>query len=341
MTPQQAVSHVLEGGTLTQEQAASVMRGIMEGEGTAVQIAALLVLLRQRGESVAEIAGFARVMRDKAVPVAVPAGVVCDTCGTGGDGTGTFNISTLAALVVAAAGVTVAKHGNRSVSSRVGSADLLEALGVRLELDAQRLEECLRTTGFAFLFAPLHHRAMKHAAGPRRELGVRTVFNVLGPLTNPARATHQVLGVYDAGLTVPLAEVLGILGVQRALVVHGMDGVDEVSSTGPTRAAELRDGIVRERCLEPADFGLSPCRLEDLQGGDLQANVRIAQAVLDGDPGPCRDAVALNAAAALFVAGQVEDLAAGFRRANGILSSGAARGMLENVVRFTQQEGGT
>jgi len=337
VTPQQAVQHLLDGGVFTFEQAQTVMRSIMQGEATPVQIGALLVLLRQRRESVQEIAGFASVMREKAAAVETPTGVVLDTCGTGGDATGTFNISTLAGLVVAAGGVCVAKHGNRSVSSKVGSADLLEGLGVRLELAPGQVSACLRQTGFGFMFAPQHHRAMKHAVVPRRDLGVRTVFNILGPLTNPAAATHQVLGVYDAQLTATLAEVLGILGVQRAMVVHGEDGVDEISTTGPTRIAELQHGVVTERMLQLSDVGVTPCRLSQLQGGDLAENMRIANSVLDGTPGPHCDAVALNAAAGLVVAGRTKDLRGGYRQAVDLLSSGAVRRKLAEVAQFTQQ----
>jgi anthranilate phosphoribosyltransferase len=337
MLPQPAIQHLLEGGQFTYEQARSVMQHVMSGDASAVQIGALLVLLRQRRESVAEIAGFASVMRDNAEAVETPAGIVLDTCGTGGDATGTFNLSTLAALVVAAAGVCVAKHGNRSVSSRVGSADLLEGLGVRLELTSAQVTACMRATGFGFLFAPLHHRAMKHAVLPRRELGVRTVFNVLGPLTNPAGATHQVLGVYDAQLTGILAEVLGMLGVERALVVHGMDGVDEVSCTGPTQVAELQHGVVRERLVAVDEFVVPPCSLTDLQGGDLQDNLAITERVLLGEPGPHLDAVAINAAAAFYVAGQVDDLAAGTTIARELLTSGRVRDQLDRVITFTQE----
>ena len=337
MTPQQAVQHLLDGGMFTFAQAQDVMRCIMEGEATPVQIGAMLVLLRQRRESVQEIAGFASVMRQKAAAVTTPEGVVLDTCGTGGDGSGTFNISTLAGLVVAAAGVCVAKHGNRSVSSKVGSADLLEGLGVHLELTAEQVSACLRETGFGFMFAPLHHRAMKHAVVPRRELAVRTVFNILGPLTNPAAATHQVLGVYDAQLTATLAEVLGILGVQRAMVVHGEDGVDEISTTGPTRIAELQHGVVSERMLQLADVGITPCSLSQLQGGDLAENMRIANSVLEGTPGPYCDAVALNAAAGLVVAGRTDDLRGGYEQAVDLLSTGAVRRKLTEVTQFTKR----
>jgi len=337
MTPQEAVQHLLRGGVFSFSQAQDVMRGIMQGQATAVQIGALLVLLRQRGEQVQEIAGFASVMREMAVAVQAPPGVVLDTCGTGGDATGTFNISTLAALVVAAAGIPVAKHGNRSVSSRVGSADLLEGLGVRLELTPDQVGACLQETGFGFLFAPMHHQAMKHAIVPRRELGVRTVFNVLGPLTNPAGVSHQIVGVYDPHLLRTLAEVLSLLGVQRALVVHGDGGVDEISCTGPTQVAELHGGVVRERQIALEEFGVAGCRLEDLRGGDLEENVRIAQAVLDGEEGPMRDAVAVNAGAALYIAGQAEDLRSGTQLASELLSRGAARDRLRHLVQWTRQ----
>jgi len=341
MMPQQAVQHLLDGGMFTYEQAQTVMRHVMAGEASPVQIGALLVLLRQRRESVQEIAGFASVMREKAESVETPDGVVMDTCGTGGDASGTFNISTLAALVVAAAGVCVAKHGNRSVSSKVGSADLLEGLGMRLELTAEQVSTCMRETGFGFLYAPQHHPAMKHAVGPRRELGVRTVFNILGPLTNPASATHQVLGVYDAQLVSTVAEVLGMLGVQRALVVHGMDGVDEVSCTGPTQAAELHHGVVQERTLDLSEFGVSACSLCDLQGGELPDNLRIAESVLAGQGSTYQDAVAINAGAALYVAEKAPDLAAGTQQARDLLTTGRARDTLAKVIHFTEQAAST
>lgn len=335
---QRAVQKLLAGERLPEGDAERVMRTIMEGEATPAQIGALLALLRQRGESVAEIVGFVRAMRDKATRVRAPEGrVVLDTCGTGGDGSGTFNISTLAAIVAAAGGVTVAKHGNRSVSSRVGSADLLEGLGVKIELSPAAVQDALRETGFGFLFAPLHHGAMKHAAGPRRELGVRTVFNVLGPLTNPAGATHQLLGVYDAAWVYRLAEVLRELGCKRALVVHGADGLDEISPTGATSVVELRDGKLDAKRWEPEDAGVARCTLADLQGGDLARNVEIARRVLDGEPGAPRDAVALNAGAALYVAGEVDDLWKGVQDARLLLESGQARAKLDEIVAYTNR----
>lgn len=337
---QRAVRKLLDGHSLPEGEAERVMRAIMEGEASAAQIGALLVLLRQRGESVQEITGFARVMREKATAVRAPPGVVLDTCGTGGDGSGTFNISTLAALVAAAGGVCVAKHGNRSVSSRVGSADLLEGLGVRLELTPEGVADCLRATGFGFLFAPQHHLAMRHAAGPRRELGVRTVFNVLGPLTNPAGATHQLLGVYDAALVSTLAEVLGELGSRRALVVHGEDGLDEISPTGPTRVAELDGHRIETHTWAPEDVGLQRCRLDEIRGGSRDENVAIARRVLDGEAGAIQDAVTLNAGAALYVAERVDDLWKGVQEARLLLESGQARRKVDEIVDYTQRLGG-
>ena len=334
---QRTIQRLLDGKHLAEGEAEQVMRAIMQGQATAAQIGALLVLLRRRGETVQEIVGFARAMRDKAMRVVPPRGVVLDTCGTGGDGAGTFNISTLAALVAAAAGVCVAKHGNRSVSSRVGSADLLEALGVQLELSPEGVADSMRYTGFGFLFAPLHHRAMQHAAGPRRELGVRTLFNLLGPLTNPAGATHQLLGVYDAALVPTLAEVLRELGSERALVVHGHDGLDEISPTGPTTVAELGRGRIETRTWHPEDVGLPRHALDALRGGDLEDNVRIARRVLDGEPGPWRDAVLLNAGAALFVAGVVDDPWKGVQEARLRLESGQARAKLAEIVEVTNR----
>ncbi|UCE04105.1 MAG: anthranilate phosphoribosyltransferase [Candidatus Latescibacterota bacterium] len=326
--------------TLPEGEAERVMRAIMEGKATDAQIGAFLLLLRQRGESVQEITGFARVMREKATRVQAPSGVVLDTCGTGGDASGTFNISTLAALVAAAAGVHVAKHGNRSVSSRVGSADLLEGLGVELQLTPQGVADSLRDTHFGFLFAPLHHSAMRHAAGPRRELGVRTVFNVLGPLTNPAGATHQILGVYDAALVPTLAEVLRELRSERALVVHGEDGLDEISPTGPTRVAELFRGRIEMHTWSPEDVGLERCTLQAIQGGSLEENVAIARRVLDGEPGAHQNAVCLNAGAALYVAGKVDDLWKGVQESRLLLESGQVRRKLAEIVEYTQRLGG-
>jgi anthranilate phosphoribosyltransferase len=330
-----AIAAILAGRTLAAQEAESVMHGIADGLATPAQIGALLALLQQRGATVDEIAGFARVLRARAVPVRPPASPVLDTCGTGGDGAGTLNISTLAALVAAAGGVAVAKHGNRSVSSRVGSADLLEALGVRIDLDAEAAEAAWRATGFVFLYAPLYHPALKHAAAPRRELGVRTVFNILGPLANPAGADHQLLGVYADDLVERLAEALQRLGTRRALVVHGADGTDEISCCGPTRVAELQHGRVVVRTWQPLDAGVTPQPLASLRGGDLDANVKLARRVLGGEPGPLQDAVALNAGAALYVAGAADAWWKGVAEARRLLVSGAVRAKLEAVVAAT------
>lgn len=331
---QRALQKLLDGNTLAEGEAERLMHAIMAGEATEAQIGALLVLLRVRGETVAEIVGFARAMRERSVAVRPPPGIVLDTCGTGGDAAGTFNVSTLAAIVAASGGVRVAKHGNRSASGRVGSADLLEALGLRLEVAPELVGDGLRHTGFGFLFAPLHHPAMRHAAGPRRQLGVRTVFNILGPLTNPAGASHQLLGVYDAALAPTLAEVLRDLGCKRALVVHGHDGLDEISPAAPTTVVELRRGRIDSSIWKPEDFGLPRHELGDIQGGDLEANVRVARAVLAGEPGPCADAVALNAGAALYLSEAVDDPWKGVREARLLLESGQARRKLDEIVAY-------
>ncbi len=333
---QRALQKLLDGKSLAEGEAELVMHAIMAGEATEAQIGALLVLLRARGETVAEIVGFARAMREKAIPVRPPPGIVLDTCGTGGDGAGTFNVSTLAAVVAAAGGLRGAKHGNRSASGRVGSADLLEALGLRFDMTPEQVSDALRQTGFGFLFAPLHHPAMRHAAGPRRELGVRTVFNILGPLTNPAGATHQLLGVYDAALAPTLAEVLRDLGCRRALVVHGHDGLDEISPAGPTTVVELRGGRIDSRIWQPEDLGLQRHRLRDIQGGDVEANVRVARAVLAGEAGPCLDAVALNAGAALYLGEAVDDPWKGVQEARLLLESGQARRKLDEIITYSR-----
>ena len=328
---------LLDGESLGEAEAEQVMGCIMAGEAAEVQIGALLVLLRQRGETAAEIVGFARAMRAAARRIAPPPGVVLDTCGTGGDGVGTFNISTLAALVAAAAGLTVAKHGNRSASGRVGSADLLEALGLRLDLPLAAVEDCLGRTGFAFLFAPSHHPAMRHAAGPRRALGVRTIFNLLGPLTNPAGATHQLLGLYDGALAPTLAEVLHRLGGERALVVHGHDGMDEISPTGPTAVLEQHGATRARHTWQPEDFGLPRHPLAALQVGTLAEHVARARAILEGEAGPGLDAVALNAGAALYLGGAVPDPGSGVQEARRLLRAGAVRRKLEEIVSFSRK----
>jgi anthranilate phosphoribosyltransferase len=325
-----ALARVVEGAALSEGEARAACEAIMDGRVPPERLAAFLVALRMRGETVVEITAFARVMRERATPVRADHAILVDTCGTGGDGAGTFNISTLAALVVAGAGVAVAKHGNRSVSSRCGSADLLAALGVGIDAGVERMERALREAGIAFLFAPALHGAMRHAAPVRRALGVRTVFNLLGPLTNPAGARHQVLGVYDPRRVETLALVLRELGSARAMVVHG-DGMDEIATSGETAVAELRDGEVRTYTVRPEDAGLPRSRRRDLLGGDAADNARIATRVLAGEPGPPRDAVLLNAAAALVVAGRAADLRAGVALAARAIDEGAALAALERL----------
>ncbi|MCG8400394.1 MAG: anthranilate phosphoribosyltransferase [Firmicutes bacterium] len=331
------LNKVVGGENLTEAEASRAMEDIMEGGATGAQIAGLLTALKLKGETIEEITGLARVMRSKATPVRSSHPLLVDTCGTGGDGANTFNISTVAALVLAGAGVKVAKHGNRSVSSRCGSADVLETLGVNLDLEPAELAACLEEVGIAFLYAPALHGAMRHAAGPRRELGFRTVFNILGPLTNPAGARTQVLGVYSANLVRVLAEVLLRLGSERAFVVHGAGGLDEVSPAGAALVCEVRDGMVREYMLDPVRCGFAPAGLEELSGGSPQENAAIARRVLSGEPGPRRDAVLMNAALGLMAANQAEDFAAGVRLAARSIDGGLARNRLEEMVDYTNR----
>ena len=329
-----AIGKLIEQQDLTEEEAAQAMRQIMEGGATPAQIAAFLIALRIKGETIEEITGCARIMREKATHIRAPYPNMIDTCGTGGDGSQTFNISTTAAFVVAGAGVPVAKHGNRAMSSRCGSADLLQALGVAIELSPERAEACLAEVGITFLFAPLFHSAMKYALGPRREIGVRTIFNILGPLTNPAGAKQQILGVSRKELTEPLACVLGKLGSARAFVVHGADGLDEITTTGETHITALDAGKIASYTITPEQFGLRRTPLGACAGGDAQENAAITLAVLEGKQGPHRDVVLLNAAAALTVAGAAADLEAGLQLAAYAVDSGAALEKLRRLQRF-------
>ncbi len=347
----EAIARVVEGQDLTEAEMVEVMNEVMGGEATPAQIASFITALRLKGETVPEITGAARVMRERATPIRVGAALdidreeinldretILDTCGTGGSGTRSFNISTTVAFVVAACGVKVAKHGNRSVSSACGSADVLEALGVNLNITPERVEKCIATLGVGFLFAPALHGAMKHAIGPRREIGIRTIFNILGPLTNPAGADRQVLGVYREELVETLARVLVQLGCRRGFVVHGFDGMDEVTLTGPTRVGEITDGgEVRLFTVEPEDFGLRRCELSALQGGDAVANAAIVRAVLTGEGGPRRDVVLLNAAFALAAAGVAKDVPSGLKAAAEAVDSGRALEKLEGLVRLTNE----
>ena len=341
MDIKKAIALVIEGQNLNEEQMVEVMDEIMSGEATPAQIAAFITALRIKGETVEEISGAAKVMRDKATRISTGIdtqnnGIVVDTCGTGGDGSGTFNVSTASAFVVAGAGITVAKHGNRSISSKCGSADVLEAAGVVLDLAPEAIGECIRKVGIGFLFAPALHGAMKYAIGPRKEIGVRTIFNVLGPLTNPAGANVQVLGVFAGELTEPLAEVLGKLGARRALVVHGEGNLDELTVTGKTRVSELKDGMVTTYTVRPSDVGLNSAALADLQGGDTaEESAKQLQAILSGETGPKRDMVLLNSGAALMAAGRCDDISAGVSLAAEIIDSGKAKKKLDALVAFS------
>jgi anthranilate phosphoribosyltransferase len=333
----EAIAKVITKTNLTEAEAESVMREIMQGEATDAQISAYITALRMKGETVEEITGSARVMREKAVPIKLDARYQVDTCGTGGDMAHTFNISTTAAFVVAGAGVTVAKHGNRSVSSKSGSADVLQALGVNIEIPSHRAEECIKDIGIGFLFAPMMHLAMKYAIGPRREIGIRTIFNVLGPLTNPARVTAQVMGVYSADLTTLLARALGNLGASRAFVVHGMDGLDEITITDRTKVSEFKDGAVKDYFIHPSDFGLATGNADDLKGGDAKANAAITVDILKGQKGPRRDIVLLNAATGLAASGKAPDIKSGMVMAAESIDSGSAINKLEALKAFTNK----
>lgn len=332
-----AIAAVVEGKDLDTSMMQASMRAILAGEASPVQIAALSVALRMKGETSIEIAAAAREMRAHCTRVEIGSdGPLLDTCGTGGDGTGSFNVSTISAIVVAAAGGRVAKHGSRAVSSRAGSADVLEALGISLDLSPERVSESVRELGIGFLFAPSYHQAMKHAAPVRKELGLRTFFNLLGPLANPASVSHQVLGVYAPGRVRQMAEVLGMLGVEGAWVVHGHGGLDEISPSGETRAARLIDGTVEERVLSPTDFGLVP-EGGALSGGDAAQNAAIARALLAGERGARRNAVVMNAAAALEIAGLASDLRSAARIAEDAIDSGDAFRKLEAWIEFSRR----
>jgi anthranilate phosphoribosyltransferase len=335
------------GESLSRVEARTVMAEVLAGQCTDSQVAALLVALHMKGESVEEIVGFAEAIRAAATPMNLFSGLdvsgtgrdaLVDTCGTGGDASGTFNISTATALVVAGAGVRVAKHGNRSITSKCGSADVMEALGVNLGLPSDRLAQCLQVAGIAFLFAPAMHSAMKHVQTARRELRLRTVFNLLGPLTNPAGASAQVVGVYSVELVDKLAEALSMLGLHRALVVHGLDGLDEITITGLTRVAEVREGKVRTYEVTPEEFGLDRAPIEKISGGDAVANAAIIREILAGKKSPRRDVVLLNASAALVAAEKADRLADAMPLAVESIDSGAAARKLEALVRFTNAQ---
>ena len=338
MNVQEALGRLLDGHDLSRDEARSVMNEVMVGDATPAQIGGLLVALRLKGETVDEIAGCAEAMRAHVLAVKPARDDLVDTAGTGGDGARTINISTAAALVAAAAGAGVAKHGNRAVSSASGSADVLEALGFRLELPPAQIERSIDGLGFGFLFAPTHHPAMRHAAPVRRELAARTVFNVLGPLTNPAGARAQVVGVYAPSLVRTIAEVLAQLGARRAFVVHGAGGIDELSPAGPNLVCEVRDGNVHEREIDPLELGVPRCAQDELRGGSPAENAEAIRAIFSGQNGGRRSAVLLNAAGAIAAAGQARDLADGLGYARDAVDSGAAGERLEELIAFTQAE---
>jgi anthranilate phosphoribosyltransferase len=335
MTFREAIQQIMDRQDLSEAAATGIMDTIMQGNATQAQIGAFLTALHMKGESPNEIAAFAQVMRRRAITVK-PAtkGMLVDTCGTGGDGMHTFNISTVSALVAAGAGIPVVKHGNRSVSSTCGSADVLAALGVNIAADPQTQARMVDDVGIAFLFAPLHHPAMRHVMAARQELGYRTVFNILGPLANPAGAQAQVLGVYDRGLTLTIAEVLRLLGISRALVVHG-SGLDEITTTGETSVVELKENTLHSYSLNCESFGIAPARISDIAGGDAATNARIIRDILNGERGPCRDIVVMNAGAAIYVGGKADNLHEGMALAQSSIDTGCALSRLDALVDAT------
>lgn len=332
-----AIAKLADRISLTEKEAEEVMGEIMDGVAKPAQIAAYLMGLRLKGETVDEIAGSVRAMRARAVRIPVGDPNVVDTCGTGGDGAHTFNISTTTAFVVAGAGLTVAKHGNTAVSSKAGSADVLSALGVNIDLPTERVADCINDIGIGFLFAPLYHGAMKHCAGPRHEMGIRTMLNILGPLTNPAGATIQVVGVFDGKLTELVGKVLVQLGSRHCFVVHGMDGLDEISLTDRTMVSEGKQGVLSSYVLDPQEFGLARVRLKDLAGGHPPENAQITRDILQGRKGPKRDIVCLNAAPALVAGRKAKSLQEGFHLAAQTIDSGAAAEKLESLVAYTNK----
>lgn len=330
----EAIKKVVEGFDLTREEMAASMNEIMTGQASPAQIGSFITALRIKGETVEEVTGACMVMREKAVKISVK-GKVIDTCGTGGSGTNAFNISTAAGFVVAGSGLKVAKHGNRGISSQCGSADVLKSLGVNIEIAPDKVKLCIEKIGIGFLFAPLFHGAMKYAIGPRREIGIRTIFNVLGPLTNPANATCQVLGVYREDLTEKLANVLKNVGAERAFVVHGLDGLDEVSITAKTKVSELKGKKIKSFYVEPKDFGIKKAALKDIKGGSIEENAQIIKDVFKGTLGPKKDIVVLNAAFSLVAASAAKDFKEGIKIAEQIIKSGKAMDKLEKLVKFT------
>ncbi len=334
----EAIGKLIEKKNLTREEMVGVMNEIMTGNATPAQIGGFLTALRLKGETVEEITGAALVMREKVTKIKVKKEPIVDTCGTGGDLPNTFNISTIAAFVVAGCGLAVAKHGNRAVSSQCGSADLLEGLGINLDVEVETVEKCIEEIGIGFLFAPLLHGAMKYAIGPRKEMGIRTIFNILGPLTNPAGAQVQVLGVYSDKLTQTIAGVLKNLGSKHAFVVHGEDGLDEITTTSPTRVSELKEGKVTTYSIKPEDFDIKRAKPDDILGGDVPHNVKIAHDVLEGKKGPQRDIVLLNASAAIVAGGKASDLKEGIKLAKKAIDSGKVKEKLELLKKYSKEK---
>ena len=330
----EAIAQLVGGHSLTMDEASAVMNEIMEGSATPAQFGALVTALRLKGETVEEIAGFARTMRSKALRVSISEPLV-DTCGTGGDCKGTFNISTTAAFVVAACGLKVAKHGNRAMSSQCGSADVLEVLGVKIDLNPEQVQKCLEKVGIGFMLAPVFHPSMKYAAAPRKEVGIRTVFNILGPLTNPAGARAQVLGVPEKSLTEKMATVLKMLDCQHALVVHGEDGLDEITVTGKTFVSELKKGSIKNYEVTPEEFGLPRAKPDSLKGGTAKDNAELLRSILSGKKGPCRDIVLMNAAAALLAGDKVTTLGQGITLAEQAIDNGKALQKVEELISFS------
>jgi len=337
MDIQSAIKLVIEGSDLPKDDMHAVMHAIMTGECTPAQIAGFLVGLRMKGETIDEITAAAQVMRKLSTKVVTDSNHLIDTCGTGGDGANTFNISTTSAFVVAAAGASVAKHGNRSVSSNSGSADVLEAAGVKLDVTPEQVAQCISDVGIGFMFAPSHHSAMKHAIGPRRELGIRTLFNILGPLTNPADAPNQVLGVFSDIWLEPLAEVLKQLGSQHVMVVHSNDGMDEISISAPTQIAELVNNEIKTYSITPEQFGVTRVEINSLSVNSIEDSLNTLQAVLDNTEGPAKDIVILNAGAAIYTAGLADDLEAGIEQAITVIKNGTAKEKLNALIELTQQ----
>lgn len=333
----EAIAKLVKGIDLSQAEIESAMEEIMTGQALPTQIASFLTAMRMKGETIDEIAGAASIMRKHATKIKTKHSRLLDTCGTGGDEAHTFNVSTIAAFVVAGAGIPVAKHGNRCVSSKCGSADLLKALGVNIDIEPEVVSKCIDEIGIGFLFAPLLHKAMQYAIGPRREIGIRTIFNILGPMTNPAGATHQLLGVYDGELVEPIAKALGKLGSQHALVVHGLDGLDEVTTTDETQVSELKDGKVKSFKISPTDFGIKKANPKDLKGGDCDYNIKITMDILNGKEGPQLDIAVLNAGCAIYSADAAEDIGEGIKLARKSIASNSALKKLEQLKEFTNR----